>query len=184
MPVPRCLTAAATSALLAAASLLLVTAGPASAHARLVRVVPGDGATVTTAPSRVRLVFDEEIRSPADVVVTGPSGAVGRGEPRVVGGTITVDVDATEAGEYTVAFRVVSVDGHPIARTTSFRLDPGGTPTPGRAIADDEESDGGAGFSHTRVVGIGVGLALLAGLALLTVRRLPGGLSDPRKEGR
>jgi methionine-rich copper-binding protein CopC len=160
-------------------------ATPASAHARLVRAVPGDGATVTTAPARVRLVFDENLRTPAALVVTGPSGTrVEHGPVQVLDNTASVRVDVTAAGRYTVAFRVVSADGHPVSAQTSFRFTPGGSAEPGTAqpgpthVGHEAAADGG-GFSPGRVIGIVAGAGLLAGLALLTVRRLPGGLVNP-----
>ena len=165
--------------------LAVLVATPASAHAHLVRVVPGDGATVTTAPGRVRLVFDENVRTPAAVVVTGPSGTrVDQGSVHVLDNTASVRVHVMAAGRYTVAFRVVSADGHPVSAQTSFRFTPGGSAQPGLVQHDTthaghEAAADGGGFSRGRVIGIVAGAGLLAGLALLTVRRLPGGLVNP-----
>jgi methionine-rich copper-binding protein CopC len=165
-----------------------LAATPASAHAHLVRAVPGDGATVVTAPARVRLVFDENVRTPAALVVTGPSGTrVDQGRAQVLDNTASIRVDVMMAGQYTVAFRVVSADGHPVSARTSFRFTPGGSAHPGTAQpgmtqaghAGHEAADAGGGFSRGRVIGIVAGAGLLAGLALLTVRRLPGGLVNP-----
>ena len=161
-------------------------ATPASAHAHLVRAVPGDGATVTTAPARVRLVFDENVRTPAAVVVTGPSGTrVEEGSVQVLDNTASVRVHVMATGRYTVAFRVVSADGHPVSAQTSFHFEPGGSAQPGMAQQNTthaeghEAAAGGGGFSRGRVIGIVAGAGLIAGLALLTVRRLPGGLVNP-----
>ncbi len=159
---------------------------PASALAHLVRAVPGDGATVTTAPGRVRLVFDENVRTPAAVVVTGPSGTrVEQGPVQVLDNTASVRVHVMAAGRYTVAFRVVSADGHPVSAQTSFRFEPGGSAQPGMAQQNTTHAEGheaasaGGGFNRGRVIGIVAGAGLIAGLALLTVRRLPGGLVNP-----
>ena len=179
--------AAALFATVAAGGSWGLPATPASAHAHLVRAVPGDGATVTTAPARVRLVFDENVRTPAAVVVTGPSGTrVDHGQVQVLDNTASVRVDVMTAGRYTVAFRVVSADGHPVSAQTSFRFAPGGSAQPGMAQsgttarhAGHEAAAAGGGFSRGRVIGIVAGAGLLAGLALLTVRRLPGGLVNP-----
>jgi methionine-rich copper-binding protein CopC len=166
--------------------LAALGAVPASAHAHLVRAVPGDGATVTTAPTRVRLVFDENVRTPAALVVTGPSGTrVEQGQVQVLDNTASVRVMVMAAGRYTVAFRVVSADGHPVSAQTSFQFTPGGSAQPGMSQQDmtDAKHSGheaaGGGFSRGRVIGIVAGAGLLAGLALLTVRRLPGGLVNP-----
>jgi len=178
---------AASAAVLAMSGALVgLAATPASAHAHLVRAVPGDGATVTTAPARVRLVFDENMRAPAVVAVTGPSGTrVDHGQPQVSDNTANVRVEVKTAGRYTVAFRVVSADGHPVSAQTSFRFAPGGsaqagTAQPGPTVhAGHEAAAAGGGFSRGRVIGIVAVAGLLAGLALLTVRRLPGGLVNP-----
>ncbi|MDQ1625226.1 MAG: copper resistance protein [Actinomycetota bacterium] len=166
------------------AAALLVGASPASAHASLVRAVPGDGSTVTTAPRRVQLVFDESLRTPADLVVTGPSGnRVEQGAVQVLGNVATIGVDVRAAGRYTVAFRVVSADGHPIAAKTTFRFAPGGTAQPAGSSSTSstgESRSGPAGLSRAGVMGIVAGVALVGGLALLTVRRLPGSTVNPR----
>jgi copper resistance protein C len=179
--------AAVCAAVLAMSGALMgLGATPASAHAHLVRAVPGDGATVTTAPARVRLVFDENMRPPALLTVTGPSGTrVDHGSVQVLDNTASVRVDVLTAGRYTVAFRVVSADGHPVSAQTSFRFVPGGSAQQGTVQSDStvhaghEAATAGGGFSRGRVIGIVAGAGLLVGLALLTVRRLPGGLVNP-----
>ena len=202
------------SARLAAATFAAIVAVsgfgmmPASAHENLVRAAPGDGSTVTSAPARVKLVFDEKAGTPADIVVTGPSGEhVDRRPVRVADNTVSVRVEVHAAGWYSVSYRVVSADGHPVSGRSRFRFAPGGTAEAGSAQpATDEHAeraepaahaDGGAsgdsatseGLGRGGVVGItAAGAALLAGIALLTVRRRPGGMvssgSNPaRKSG-
>ena len=133
-------------------------------------------------------MFDENVRTPAAVVVTGLSGTrVDQGSVQVLDNTASVRVHVMAAGRYTVAFRVVSADGHPVSAQTSFRFEPGGSAQPGMAQqgttpaaqAGHEEAADGGGFGRGRVIGIVAGAGLLAGLALLTVRRLPGGLVNP-----
>lgn len=54
-------------------------AGRADAHSQLVRMEPADGAIVATAPTRVRLLFNEAVQSRyAIVAVTAPGGRAGR----------------------------------------------------------------------------------------------------------
>ena len=180
--------AAAALTVAGAGLLLLAGAGPAAAHARLVRAVPADGTTLQTAPSRVSLVFDEEMRPPSTIVVTGPAGVeVQRGTVAVADDTATVAVQLTATGTYRVAFRVVSADGHPVTGVTSFgfRTAPASTGTGATppAAAHGHADGAGAGFSSGRVIGIVAVVALLAGLGLLTVRRLPGGLVNPPRKG-
>jgi len=110
--------------------LVLFTPDRASAHAALVDSDPPDGATLTSAPARVTLTFDEAIGRPAYVVVTAPDGTrvdVGAAEP--VDATVTQRLDPSaapaQAGRWTVAFRVVSVDGHPVSDELSFTVEGG-----------------------------------------------------------
>jgi len=121
--VRRTLGLLATTAALVGGTLAL--APSASAHATLLKVSPADGATLTTAPRQVDLTFDEPVSSRfATIVVTGPSGEDATAGPVTVNG---VHVSAALAnglasGEYRVAFRVVSDDGHPVTGQSRFTL--------------------------------------------------------------
>ena len=90
--------------------------GPASAHASLVSSDPRDGATLDRLPSRVSFTFSEDVVTPAYVVVRTADGSdVTSGEPVVDGATVSQELDGSAAtGEVTLAYRVVSVDGHPV----------------------------------------------------------------------
>jgi copper resistance protein C len=102
----------------------IISAVAADAHAALKSVTPADGDTVATAPSTVTLEFDEPISTSfVTVTVTGPSGGAGAGRPQVDGTTVTQGLAADlPDGKYTVAFRVVSEDGHPVSDTTTFTV--------------------------------------------------------------
>ncbi|PKW27069.1 hypothetical protein ATL31_1901 [Phycicoccus duodecadis] len=119
------------------ASALPVFAAPASAgvpqavpagqpallplHARLVSTAPADGARVPTA-QRVTLTFSEDV-DPRFLVlrVSGPGGDETQGSAVVRGRTVTQPlVPDLAAGAHTVAYRVVSVDGHAVAGTLAF----------------------------------------------------------------
>ncbi|WP_270887562.1 copper resistance CopC family protein [Pedococcus sp. 5OH_020] len=102
----------------------IVAAATADAHAALKQVTPADGAQLDAPPGQVVLVFDETVsKSFATVTVTGPSGQVESGRPEVVGDTVTQVLTANlPSGEYTVAFHVVSDDGHPVSDTSHFTL--------------------------------------------------------------
>ena len=99
-----------------------VGASPASAHNTLTSTNPADQVTVQSAPQAVVLTFDEPANAMGtQVVVTGPSGQVQQGQPRLVDKTITEDLrPRAPAGTYTVAWRVTSADGHPVSGTFSF----------------------------------------------------------------
>lgn len=112
-------------------------AGSAAAHADLEKISPADGATVNTPPSVVVLTFSGDVSSTFAVVqVKGPGGeAVTQGRPQVQGAVVTQPLAAAlAAGRYTVAYRVVSSDGHPVSDTTSFSIaagTPASSTTPG-----------------------------------------------------
>jgi methionine-rich copper-binding protein CopC len=97
-------------------------AGAASAHNTLTSTSPADQETVQSLPPAVVLRFDQPaIAMGTQVVVTGPSGQVQQGQPRLVENTITEDLQSgAPAGTYTVAWRVTSADGHPVSGAFSF----------------------------------------------------------------
>jgi len=114
---------AVLSLLLAVASSL-VTALEASAHAALRSMTPAAGSTVTTAPTEVVLTFNEPISTSfATVTVTDGTGdSVSSGRPVVSGETVTQELAGVGSGRYTVAFRVVSEDGHPVSQKATFTV--------------------------------------------------------------
>ncbi|MEU0332397.1 copper resistance protein CopC [Streptomyces sp. NPDC006193] len=108
--------------------LLIGTAAPASAHAVLRGTDPADGTVLRTAPRQVTLTFTESVGLLTDSfriydpdnhrVRTGPAGhAPGRS------GTARVALPARLApGTYTVAWRVVSADSHPVSGAFTFSV--------------------------------------------------------------
>lgn len=148
----RARAAAAVSALAAAVfAVVLVTASPASAHDVLAGAVPAADASVGGDVDRVVLTFSEPplagLESGIVVSVTAPGGAeVGTGAVRVDGSTLTRGADLSAAGRYTVTWRSVSVDGHPISGSYGFTSTgavpspsaSAGTPTPSATAAAAE----------------------------------------------
>jgi methionine-rich copper-binding protein CopC len=102
-------------------------AGVASAHAELLSSDPADGSTVTSRPSTVTLTFGEDIdpkRARSRVEVDGGDGFSYSFDPRprVEGTEVIIPLGQTKsAGEYTVTYRVVSEDGHPVEGSIAFR---------------------------------------------------------------
>ncbi|MBN0038900.1 copper resistance protein CopC [Cellulosimicrobium cellulans] len=118
-------TAALTLGLTAAVTTL--TAGPASAHDRLLSSDPADGAQLATPPTAITLTFNTEpLPVEPQVVVSDSAGAVvAQGTPTIDGSTATLALDPAVAlggDTYTVAWRVVSSDGHPIEGTFAFTV--------------------------------------------------------------
>ncbi|MFI6786536.1 copper resistance protein CopC [Nonomuraea sp. NPDC050383] len=122
----RPLIAAVTAFL--AALFLLGTAGPALAHDSLKSSDPAKGSTVKTV-EQVKLVFSARVRMPF-VIVRGADGAQHQaGAAEADGPAVIQRLKETLAdGAYTIAYRVVSSDGHPIEGEIPFTVK--GAPKP------------------------------------------------------
>src|SRR5436305_6146099 len=124
--------------LLCAVLVALTGTGSASAHAALIATVPGQGAVVATMPATVSLTFSEAVVvAPSGVRVFGPDGAeVDDGHATHLGSAPTVGVqvvsDTSQQGTYTVSWRVLSADSHPVAGAFTFSV---GFPSPSRTMA-------------------------------------------------
>ena len=109
----------------AAFAALLVTAGPAAAHATLVGSTPGDGEVVATAPERVTLTFSEQVSvAEGGIRVLGPEGeAADTGQLGGAGAEHFVALrPGLPEGTYTVAWQAVSADSHPISGAFTFSI--------------------------------------------------------------
>jgi methionine-rich copper-binding protein CopC len=97
--------------------------GAASAHAELLGTTPGAGSVLSRAPTAVVLTFDEPVQPQgATIVVTAPDGSrVAAGAAVLAGNKVRSSIPSRPAaGTYTVAYRVVSDDGHPVEGQFSF----------------------------------------------------------------
>lgn len=121
--------------LTAAALALLVTAQPADAHNVFRSSNPADKTTVDRVPSEVVLTFDgPAIALGTKLVVTGPSGEIQQGDARLVDNTVRQSLaGGAPAGDYTVVWRVTSVDGHPLSGKLAFAAKSAGEVTTGSA---------------------------------------------------
>ncbi|MET8988328.1 copper resistance protein CopC [Nonomuraea wenchangensis] len=110
------------AALLASGLLVAGTAAPALAHDSLKSSSPAKGAEVESL-DEVRLEFSARVRLPF-VVLNGPGGAQYQaGEPELDGAVVRQAVKSPlPGGKYTIAYRVVSSDGHPIEGEIPFTL--------------------------------------------------------------
>ncbi|MQM27415.1 copper resistance CopC family protein [Glycomyces albidus] len=191
---------AVASALAAAAGLgcVLATAAPASAHAALTGTDPEDGAVLAEAPAEVSATFSEILDGPStEIAVTDPSGAlVDVADPVFDGDTFTQPMLYTEPGEYTVAFRVISEDGHRVDDSLEFTVEsipeglyaPGAAPqetagaatesqsesspaaeTSEEAAAAAEEEDSNAGAALAAIL---LGLLVIVGIGVVLVKTL------------
>ncbi|WP_432016754.1 copper resistance CopC family protein [Streptomyces hydrogenans] len=110
---------------LAVGGLLAVSAPPAAAHTELNGSDPANNAVLDAVPRTVTLTFSDPMsQAYAQLAVTGPDGAaLGDGAPAVAGREVTLSLkEARTAGRYTVGYRVVSADGHPVSGTSAFTV--------------------------------------------------------------
>lgn len=132
---------------------LLLGTGTAAAHSVALSSNPEDGSEIAQAPSTVSVTFNENINEEfAALTVTGPDGSRwSDGDPTVSGPTVSIDLAGLgPVGEYTIAFRVTSADGHPVSGTRTFTLTEEGTGTP-VATADEADAADGSGDGGPQV---------------------------------
>lgn len=139
-----------SSLLAAVAALLLlpfVGLSPASAHTALVSSDPADGAQLKQAPTSIALTFTETMstdlsavtlrvaKSPA-IKLPLSSGAT----PEVLLAEVPAELPAGE--KWTVAYRVVSRDGHPVTGELNFTVAAAAvSPTPAPTTPPAEPTD-------------------------------------------
>jgi copper transport protein len=100
---------------------------PAFWHATLLSSEPAARSTMTTSPTRIRLVFSEEIEpSLGRIRLVAPDGSVttlkSAGDPHDVSALIAPIPSPLGAGVYRVEWRIVSEDGHPIDGRYQFTV--------------------------------------------------------------
>jgi copper transport protein len=148
----------------AALAAVVLSAGPARAHAELVNSEPPDGAALSTAPAQVQLHFDEDIstRFRSARLIDGdghPLGGAGSatGDPR----TLSVKLPRLGAGAYGVLWQVLATDdGHTTSGVVVFSVGGAGPPS---ALA----ARGSAATESARPADVArrwLGLCLLAGV--------------------
>jgi methionine-rich copper-binding protein CopC len=135
------LAAALTTVLVA--GLVAMSAVPAAAHDQLLSTDPADGSTLDAAPTAVTLVFSEDVLDiSTTVVVTGPAGDMPV-QVAVDGSTVTATLTGDQPdGAYTVTWRIVSSDGHPVQGAFGYALAapvpaPAPIPTPTATASPD-----------------------------------------------
>ncbi|WP_085914773.1 MULTISPECIES: copper resistance CopC family protein [Pseudonocardia] len=169
---------------------LLLGAAPAWAHTELESSTPAENAEVAQAPSEISLTFSEDVSAgTAEITVRGPDGADRVGGPATEdAGTLTVPLEPLGvAGTYTIEYRVVSDDGHPVAGTVPFTLTrpgpagaaansapaPSAVPPATPAPAAAEGADDGAGGAPVWPWVL-LAVVVLGGGVALALRRRPG----------
>ena len=133
-PSARRMAAVGALALLAAATVGAVGQVPAaSAHNYLVSSTPEAGSVLTTLPPEFVIITNdvlldfggENTGSAGALEVQGPDGLFyGDGCVTVSGPSISTAAALGPAGDYTVIWRVVSTDGHPVSNQFTFTWQP------------------------------------------------------------
>lgn len=109
----------------AAAVGLSLMPAPALAHNELRSSTPVDGARLTAPPTEVVLEFGERLDATfTTIAVTSADRTpIGLGRPGVKGSrAVQALMSPVADGTYTVAFHVVSLDGHPVRGSVSFTV--------------------------------------------------------------
>ncbi|WP_051814695.1 copper resistance CopC family protein [Streptomyces iakyrus] len=169
-------------------AVLAVSAPRAAAHTELDTGSPGANTTLAGLPPQATLTFSDTMTQKyAKVAVTGPDGeSAATGVPQVEGKTVTLPLDtASSAGRYTVGYRVVSADGHPVSGSYTFTVketnsagpspstaESADAPSP-RAARQAEADEAGGESSGTRVTAIvgGVLALIVAAVGAYVARR-------------
>ena len=128
---------------------VLTTALPAYAHTSLTSSDPAKGATVTS-PRQIRLTFADPVRFTGVVVVDAHGGHHESGKSQAVDNHVTEAIAGVlPPGVYTVGWRVVAPDGHPVTGKYTFTVKGGKVYVTDEAggtaritVADVEQSNG------------------------------------------
>ncbi|GAB1328808.1 copper resistance CopC/CopD family protein [Streptomyces sennicomposti] len=161
------------------ALLLLGSAGAASAHAGLRSADPADGTVLASAPRALTLTFTESVGLLDDSFrLFAPDGRrVRTGEPRHAPGRSDTAQVAFPAGlgqgTFTVAWRVVSADSHPVSGAFTFSV---GRPSPATAAVDTgpaEDPLTGSLYDLARYAAYGAAALLVGTAAFVLLCRPP-----------
>ncbi|MER7272698.1 copper resistance CopC family protein [Micromonospora carbonacea] len=171
---------AAAAAALAALAVLVAPAAPAAAHNSLAAATPAADTRLAEPPSEITVRFLQKLDPGLTTVVLSDATrrVVPTGAPVVAGTRATVAVAGTlPDGTYTVAYRVVSTDGHPVQGSYRFTVatapapasaphtaPPTAAPTSGAAGAAGRAGPGGGPGPLTVAAAVA-----LAGIALAAV---------------
>lgn len=148
--------------------LLFGGVGGVSAHAALTGTDPQDGSVLKTAPTQVTLTFSESIGLLDDSfrVLDPDNRRVHTGDPGHAGGrsdTARVTLPKGLAtGTFTVAWRVVSADSHPISGAFTFSIGKPSATAPPVPVEAAGDTVAGTLYDAARYFAYG-GLALLIG---------------------
>lgn len=176
---------AAIAALGATATLTLTT--PAFAHDQLVSVTPEASSQLKTAPEEIVMEFSGDIMNVDGAnqikIVDAEGHSLADGDPKVDGKTVIQKLvsDDSENDTYTVTWRVVSSDGHPIQDSFEYTVGEGAQATSSASVESTSEAssqsveDKPSGFTPANIAIFVAAAVLIVGavatVALKTRRR-------------
>lgn len=107
--------------------MLLISSTPALAHAQLISSTPKANSKISVLPDQVKLIFDDDLidlEGGNQIQVFNPKGKrIYVAETALLGNQLTVNLRRESVlGKYTVAYRVLSADGHPVSSRFYFTL--------------------------------------------------------------
>jgi copper transport protein len=117
-------------------ALAAAWAGGAAGHAGLAASVPADGAMLAAPPSSIELRFTEPVTPLLMRLFVGSAAPLALPAPPGTADVMTLPLPANlREGLYTLSFRVISLDSHPIGGSIVFAV--GERPPPPRAAGSD-----------------------------------------------
>lgn len=180
--------------LLAVATSIVFSPLAASAHDAVESTSPADQTTVSAGAFDVSVTFGEDILQTAGnagevIRVTSASGEiVSNGCPVVSGTVLSTPIDVDAPGEYTVAWRSVSSDGHATEGTFNFTVEnttgyaSAGIPaaTGDCAAQEAATSTSNTSSDNSGLIGLGIAISLVVIGAVAGALRF-GRKADPKQ---
>ncbi|MFF1385123.1 copper resistance protein CopC [Arthrobacter sp. NPDC058288] len=180
---------------------VLAAAAPASAHDAAESSSPAQGSTVATPPEKVSVTFNKDpLALGSQIQVKDAAGTNwAEGPVEIVDNVASQKLrPGAPAGEFTVVWRVVSSDSHPIegtftftataaapgsgatgstpgSSTTAGEVPTAGTAQPGTTSAPVPAPDASEPFPWSLVLFAGTALGILVALGVLAKRNLKSG---------
>lgn len=124
--------------------LFVIATAPANAHDVLLESSPADGATLTETTDTIVLSFNNDIAEiGGKIKISSDEGGKSEYDLSAHGKEAVLELDAPLAnGDYTVAWRVVSSDSHPIEGGLTFTIDdPNNVPQESPAPEEPESQE-------------------------------------------
>jgi methionine-rich copper-binding protein CopC len=107
-------------------AVLALSAGDASAHAKLSNAAPAAGATVKTGFTNLELTFNEAVEPALSVIEVldgqGQTVLSSKGQAVCAEAACKMVLPPLTAGDFTVKYHVLSVDGHVVEGSYDFHV--------------------------------------------------------------